>query len=132
MSSNYSTLCFRYEENKMECKHWRKNNHIGKKSTDCNVDSTWIDDNPHRFNFVIQKLSVLKNIDPTYGFQPSIHQVNANIYINDFFPRRFNNWIICLIKVFVTISLTTRNKLLSLVLITDHLIKINLVTTRPE
>ena len=75
----------------MECKHWRKNNHIGKKSTDCNVDGTRIFDNPHAFNFVISKIICpKKNIDPTYGFQPPIHQVNANIYINDFFPRRFN------------------------------------------
>ena len=56
MNSNYSTLCFRYEENKMEWKHWRKNNHIGKKSTDCNVDGTRISDNPHAFKFVISKI----------------------------------------------------------------------------
>ena len=71
----------------MKCKHW-KNNHIGKKSIDYNVDGTWIFDNPHAFNFVISKIICPQKIDPTYGFQPSIPQVNANIYINNFFPRR--------------------------------------------
>ena len=52
---NYSTLRFRYEENKMKCKHW-KNNHIGKKSTYYNVDGAGISDNPHAFNFVISKI----------------------------------------------------------------------------
>ena len=32
MNSNYSTLRFKYEENKMECKHWRKNNKMDRKA----------------------------------------------------------------------------------------------------
>ena len=131
MNSNHSTLRFRYEENKMECKHRKKQSHR-KENTDCNVNNTRISDTHMHSTLLFKKLSIFKNIDPTNGFQPPIHQVNANIYINDFFPRIFNNKIIYLIKVFVTISLTTRNKLLALILKTNNLIKINLVTTRLE
>ena len=39
----------------MKCKHW-KNNHIGKKNTDCNVEDIGISDNQHAFNFVTSKI----------------------------------------------------------------------------
>ena len=71
----------------MKCKHW-ENNHIEKKGTNCNVNDTGISDNQPAFSFVISKNYMSKNIDPTYGFQPPKHQVNANIYIDNFFPRR--------------------------------------------
>ena len=72
----------------MECKHW-ENNHIERKGTDCNVNDTGISDVQPTFGFVISKIICpQKNIDPTYGFQPPIHQVNSNIYTNNFFPRR--------------------------------------------
>ena len=40
---NYSTLRFRYEENKMECRHL-EDNHIERKGTDYNINDTGISD----------------------------------------------------------------------------------------
>ena len=75
----------------MECKHLKKQSHK-KENTNCNVNSTRISDIPHAFNFAtLEIICPQKKIDPTNGFQTPIHPVNANIYINDFFPRRFNN-----------------------------------------
>ena len=58
-----------------------------KENTDCNVNSTRISDNPCTFNFVISKIICLQKHSSTNGFQPPLHKVNANIYINDFFSQ---------------------------------------------
>ena len=54
---------------------------------DYNVNDTRISDNPHAFNFVISKIICLQKHSSTNGFQPPLHKVNANIYINDFFSQ---------------------------------------------
>ena len=86
---NYSTLHFRYEENKMECRHL-EDNHIERNDTNYNINDTRISDKKPTFGFVISKIICpkKKHIDQTYGFQPPIHHINSNIYINNFFPRR--------------------------------------------
>ena len=80
MNSNHSTLCFKYEENKMECNTGKKQSQR-RRNIDCNVNSVGISDNPLAFNFVIQKIYVFKNIQQQDGFQPPLHKINAIIYI---------------------------------------------------
>ena len=60
-----------------------------KENTDCNVNNTRISNNPHAFNFVISKIICLQKKSSTNGFQPPLHKVNANIYINDFFSQEY-------------------------------------------
>ena len=70
----------------MECKLEKQSQR--KENTGCNVNNTIIFDNPHAFNFVISKNYMSSKHSSTIGFQPPLHKVNANIYINDFFSEK--------------------------------------------
>ena len=52
---NYSTLRFRYEENKMEGKHL-EDNHIERKGTYCSINDIGISNDQPAFSFVISKI----------------------------------------------------------------------------
>ena len=85
MNSNYSILRFKYEEKKWSVTLEKRSHR--KENTDYNVDSTRISDNPHAFNFVISKIKCLQKTLINKWVPTPLHQVNANIYINDFSPQ---------------------------------------------
>ena len=78
MNSNHSTLCSKYEGNRMECKTGKKQSQR-KRSTDCNINETWISDNSFTFNFVLQKYMFSKASQQQDKFQPPSHKIDANI-----------------------------------------------------
>ena len=80
MNSNHSTLCFRYEENKMECNIGR-NNHRGREIQTVNVNITRIFDNHTDSALLFKNICLHKKIQQQDGFQPPSHKTNAIIYI---------------------------------------------------
>ena len=59
MNSNYSPLCFRYEEKQNGVLHWKKQSQK-KRNTDCNVNDAGISDNSYAFALLFKNICLQK------------------------------------------------------------------------
>ena len=85
---NYETI--KHYVSDMKKTKWKVNTKktiTWKEGTGCNINDTGIFEDPALL-FHSKIISSQKTSFQTYGFQPPIHQINSNIYKDNFFPRR--------------------------------------------